>query len=82
MVFVVGFQKFVEHFPLSVKGEAQVSYASFLPLFEKKIQHTVVNVSVLEVFHTFSDAVQEVVVQVVGPEVLEGLAVHQQRVFP
>ena len=82
MVFRVQFDEGVECVLRSVEGEAEVADTAGLTLLEEELHHVVVLVSVLE--HRVpatSDRVEEVVVDVVGAQVLERPVVHLFR-FP
>ncbi len=56
-------------------------YPPGLAFLEQELEHSVLHIPVLEILHAPADAVQEVVVYVVRPEILEGLPVHEHRVL-
>ena len=74
----------IEHLHVAMEGPTKVTDASRLPLLQQEIQHTIVDITILEELDATasSDGVHQVVVQIVRLQALEGLAIHRQGVLP
>ena len=83
MVFLVQFHQGIKAGLVSVKGESEISDASLLPLLHQEIHHPIVHESFIKLCHaSAADGVEEIVVQMVGLEIVQRVMVHLQRDFP
>ena len=77
LVFVVLGEQIIKHLHVSMIGKTQVADAPGFTFLEQEVQHAVVQVALMEVFHAASShAVQEHVVDVIHLQFLEGVMVH------
>ena len=77
VILVIVVDEPVEDLNIAVIGEPQVAYATGLSLLEQEVEQPVVDKARVEVLHaTLPDAVQQVVVDVVGAQLLERIVVH------
>ena len=74
-------QHVVEHGHVAMVGETEVAYAACLALFQKVVEHAVVDIAGVELLHaaTHAHAVKEQVVDVVDLQLLERVVVHPER---
>ena len=80
MVFVVLRQQVVKDFYLTMIGEAEVADTSCLPLFNEEIEYAVVDIPAVQRIHSaHADTVQQVVVDIIHLQFLEGVVVHLKR---
>ena len=83
MVFILMVEQVIKHAHVAVVGEAQVADATGLALLQQELQQAVVHEALLQGIQSpAAHAVQQVVVDVVHLEPLEGLLIHPQPVFP
>ena len=83
MIFVVEGEEMIEGVLLAVEGEAKMPDVPGLAFLQHEIHHPVVHISVLECLDaSASDSVQEIIVEIVGPELLHRVMVNLQRSLP
>ena len=73
----------VEHLHVPMEGPAQVADPSLGTLLQHEVEHAILDVAILEKLDAAAstDGVHQVVVQVVGLQVLQGLVEHGDRVL-
>ena len=82
VVLVVVVEQVVEHAHVAVVGETEVADAAFLALLHQEVEHAVVDESSAQgIESAAADAVQQVVVDVVGLQALQRLVVEPFRLL-
>ena len=62
---------------VAMERESQLAYSACLSLFHQEIHHSVIHVADVESIHSASsDGVEEIEIDVVGLQVLEGVLIH------
>ena len=82
MYLVMDGEEIVEHSLISMEGESKVTYAPFLPFSHEIFQKPYIQeVPVQFLQSAAADCVDQIVVNSVYSEFLEGILVHLERLF-
>ena len=79
---VVHRQHFIKDIYCSMERETQITDTSGFTFFNQVIQHSVVDITSTEGFNTtISNRVQQIIINIIGLQVLERLLVHGNRIL-
>ena len=69
-------QHLVKNLLLTMKGETEVSDTARLSLFQQIVHHAIIHIAAIELFHASSDSVQQIVVEIIHLQLLQGVMIH------
>ena len=76
VVFVLQGEHLIKHRLLTMERETEVTDTTSLTLLHQKVHDTVVHITAIELVHTTTDGVQQIVVDIVHLQLLHRVLVH------